>query len=253
MNDRKRRWALAWRILLAVFGFAVGIVNLLDARKLIRLPAVWQVVIIVALGAVTFGDNVRLAYRRFASPRRLVVQQRAQKTLATMLFTIAETRSVSLRWLGASVFRVHTSRILRRQTLDRVVRFRIDDHPQPTPVKWTKGKGVIGEVWETKRSAYKYRRAIADAWTGKAVSEQQFERMKPETRGKFTREEFIAIVEKYAEVRGVPILGDDGSFLGVISVDVSMGAPPGKYLQDKGVDSVITTACSLMRPDIDRL
>lgn len=253
MKDSKRRWALTWRLVLAVFGFAVGVLNLLVARKLVGLSTFWQVAIIVALGAVTFGDNLRLAYRRFNSPRRLVVQHRAQKALADLLYALSESKGVSLRYLGANIFRVEKSRILRRQTLDRVLRFRIADHPQPTDVSWTKGKGVIGEAWDTKRSAYKYRRNIARAWAGKQVDEATFAAMPKDTKGKFTREEFVAIVEKYSEVRAVPILGDDGGVLGVLSVDVSMDAPQAKYLDDKRVDAAISAACALVRSDVRRL
>ncbi|MDK3255752.1 hypothetical protein [Blastococcus capsensis] len=213
----------------------------------------WQVIIIVALGAVTFGDNIRLAYRRFNSPRRMAVQHRAQKTLAGLLYALSVSKSVDLPYLGASIFRVNRSRITRRQTLERVLRFRINDHPQPTDVKWTKGKGVIGEAWDTKRSAYKYRRSIAKAWAGKQVDEKQFASMPKDTKGRFTREEFVAIVEKYGEVRAVPILGDDGAVLGVLSVDVAMDAPQGKYLDDKQVDTAISAACALVRGDVGRL
>jgi hypothetical protein len=120
---------------------------------------------------------------------------------------------------------------------------------------WTSGKGAIGRAWQERRPVHCPWRPIADALGNKPISEAEFSALTAEQTWGFTRDEFIGIVDKYAEVLAVPILSElGGSVLGVLSLDV----PKRLGLTDLILDSddaeaVATAAVALIRDDLKAL
>jgi hypothetical protein len=253
--DGPKPWIkLAWRTSLALAGVAVGTVNVLADRDLLDLSDTKQVVIIVGLAAVTAVDNTRLAVRRAREPAHEQVRVRVQKALVGVLIAISEDKNVRMTHLGSSIFVERRVGLLQRKQLVRRFRFRVTDHPQASDVTWAKGKGVVGTCWETGQPKHRYRRPVADKWAGKQLADGEWKKLPKETQSGFTREEFVSMVGKYAEVLAVPIKDDTGELVGIVSIDLTVDAPKGaKILNGRDVEVLVTNSAALVRDDIDQL
>jgi hypothetical protein len=142
--------------------------------------------------------------------------------VVSALVTISRTTGVDLAALGGSVFVPRS--FGRWRHLHRIVRSRMLDAPQQSSVQWSKGKGVIGRVWQEKREIHHNILAIGTRWKNVDITQEVFERISDDARMGFVREEFQGIVGKYAEILGVPVFagGDSasGAVIAVLAFDV---------------------------------
>jgi hypothetical protein len=115
--------------------------------------------------------------------------------------------------------RSKTLRIGRKPRLERLERIRLSDYPAMSDVPWTEGRGVIGDCWARARPEYVHWAPLAKKWSGKNITDAQWEKIKSEDKAGFTREQFMMMVGKYAEILAVPIKDDDGKVVGVVAVD----------------------------------
>lgn len=255
MKDVGHWVRLTARALLAVFGAAVGVVNVLAERNIWKISVGYQVTIIVTLAGVTFLDNIRQAVHRFLAPGREEAKVRTQKALIGVLLAIANEKSLEVAHLGSSIFVLRRGGVFRRKRLVRRVRFRLANHPQATEVDWKKGKGAVGTCWSTGRTTYRYRRPVAAKYGSRNLDGSDFAELKEGVTSGFTHEEFQSMICKYAEILAVPIKSEQGEFMGVVSIDLSIDAPSGaKYLEDSAVERlVVEGAVGLLREDVDRL
>ena len=254
LNGLKPWMKLTWRTSLAVVGLAVGILNILAARKIVPLSTTWQVVIIVALGALTAVDNTRLAVRRAKEPGEEERRLRIHKTLLGALIVISENRGVRVSHLGSSVFVERRVGLLRRKALVRRERVRISEFPPATEIKWEKGKGAVGTCWETGATVHRDRRKVAEKYTGVTLNESQWKGVSAKSKSGFSRTEFVSMVGKYAEILAVPIRSSSGELIGIVSVDLTVDAPDGRMvLEGRDVEVLVTESTVIVRDDIARL
>lgn len=251
-------WArFGLRVFFAAASLTIGVVNILVEKDVLPLEDGSQLAFVVALASVALIDNVRHAVRRFFEPRREQAHIRVQKPIIGVLLTLARTKRLQVEHLGSSIFVLRRTGLLRRRNLVRVVRFRLADHPQATLVEWEKGKGAVGTCWEAGRTEYRYRRPVAEKYGPRTFTDSEFAELvkKNGVTSGFSREEFMSMVCKYAEVLAVPIRSQEGEFMGVVSIDLSIDAPGGaKYLDDSAVERlVVEGAVHLLRDDLARL
>lgn len=255
MKDLGHWVRFAARALFALLSLAVGVVNTLADRDLIPFSTGKQIALVVVLAGLSFVDNIRQAIHRFFEPGKEQANIRAQKALIGVLLAVARSKGVQVEYLGSSIFVLRPTGLLRKRQLVRRVRFRLANHPQATEVEWAKGKGTVGTCWETGRTTYRYRRPVAEKYGARNFDEDQFGLLKKGVTSNFSREEFMSMVCKYAEVLAVPIRSEQGEFMGVVSIDLSIEAPGGaKYLEDSAVERlVVEGAVHLLRDDLDQL
>lgn len=254
------RLAVGLRVALALLVLAAGVVSALITQKVWKKPPEHLLLyMLLTIGIATFWDSSRTAWRRARHPARARTHAQMQKGLVAALAEISATKGVPIQELGASVFVVRPGlRILgplRHRWdwscpyLERVLRFRLTDTPQPTDVDWVRGKGTIGRCWELEKSQYMNWLPIANRHGDPNITEAEFNRIKPATRQNLTFQEFRAIVDKYAEILAVPLKGEDGEVVGVVSIDLAKGdrtkdAP--LVLHGREVEAYATTAAAVV-------
>lgn len=254
--------AITWRAVLALVGLVVTIMLTGDQNKVFDLTRKTLFGGSVTVAGLTFVDGVFGTVRRARAPGKSAAQARVQKALVALLVQISETNEVAIQHLGASVFKPQVRLIawcwkLKRpgRVLIRVMRFRLDDHPQPTPVTWRKGKGAVGSCWGTARAVHRDWREQVREWSAPDLSRQAFSQQMPEElKDNFEYSEYVAIAAKYSEVLAIPVLSVAGGVVGVISIDVAARAGvTGTILGDSETEAQADAAAALVRDDLQRL
>ncbi len=211
--------------------------------------------LVIAAGVLVFADAIRSAWVAFRRPD--VEKQAAsfRKTVRAAQLTIADETNYKVQDLGGSVFVIAGRRWLRwNKHLKRVSRVRFSDYPAESKVDWVKGKGVIGEVWETGSLAYENLLPICLTWgRSRRHTEDEF-RLLPETqRQNFSFHEFGIVASKYAEVIAVPIVRPDGRLIGVFAMDVvfSEHRPDDEgHLDTENVRRIMTETAGILRGEL---
>lgn len=187
--------------------------------------------VFVPLGIAAIGQTVDTIVRGLHShraPLREADHRDVQQLATQVLQDVSKAANVDITKVGVCVWVISSYRpFLWRPRLKRILRFRLDvSAATPTAVDWTRGKGVIGRAWETGKKQHVDWRPIAARYPG-AISDAEWTRIPADTRWGFTREEFEAVRDKYAEVLALPIADSHAPELyGVLSVDLPMDAVP---------------------------
>lgn len=253
MSEQAKLRVTYWlTILAAIAAFVLLAVESAEGLLDWEAPASITFWLTMAVGALALGESVRRAREIKAKPRNDRFRSDIQKALSSAVGIISDQTGVSIQRLGANAFRVKQVSGVRRwlfkaePRLERLYRYRIDDHPAASKVAWTMGKGTIGRAWEEGRKAHTDWRQIARRWQDKSLSEEQFQEIPEKTRHKFSREEFMAVVGKYAEVVAVPIKDEHGEVLGCVAVDIPLDSDPKRHdvLIGATVEHVLTAAAS---------
>ncbi|WP_054246368.1 hypothetical protein [Rhodococcus opacus] len=259
--ERRRQLALAARILLAVAAALVLALQALSQAKIFENPTWLPVVLGLAVAFLTLSDNARAAVRTARAPQRENAHMRVQKAAIAAVIEISKTTGVELEVIGGSVFTVHkriawkkSLKCVRLQNaLTRPVRFRVQDYPQASTVKWLSGKGAIGETLRHRSYAYIHWAPIAKRHGGPPpITREKFAAIQTGTRAGFTYKEFVGIVQKYAEILAVPIMSEDGAkILGVFAIDRPyVPGDNSKRFDDSVVRGIAEVAAVAMRGDL---
>lgn len=257
MSPRVVRWLTnIWLATLGLAGAAVTLLVALHEWKHTKWPPdsliFWSV---LAVAVATTVDKVVGIFRRYRARERSKAEARTQKALVALLVEISESKHVNIQDLGVSVF-VPRWRVWRwgsGRVLVRVMRFRLDDHPQPSPVRWTKGKGAVGSCWETARMVHRPWRTQRAEYSSPSLTAEEFSRIPTDEQDGFEHREFVAIADKYSEVLAAPVLSEVGAIVGVVSVDVAARAGVFKDILKDGVEAQIDAAATLIRDDLGQL
>lgn len=214
----------AWNVGVAVYTAIVGLLIVLD-RELKPETMKWihnqtlQIWVVGALLVLTAGDAIRRALVR----SQVVAEERkrveVRNILASAIVAIADSLKISVSQLGAGVFLVKPRGVRRTESLIRTERVRIPDDLYETKVHFTRGKGAVGSCWEHRRVIHQNLHQINDKYYDEPeLIDHRWDSLSENTTKGFTKEEFTAIVGKYAEVLAVPIM-DNGTLVGCIALD----------------------------------
>lgn len=248
----KRIIALIGHIVLAVMAFAVVVLKTLSITQLIPAQPILEATLLLLTGVVILIESILAAVRTARRPAVLAGEKRVEKTGLALLKTVADGTGIDILAIGVSVYIARPPRVFRwRPTkLDRILRLRLNDHPQPTAVTWIAGKGTIGLAWESKTLRHMDWTRIAKRYAGKTLTEQQFGALRAETRQGFTLEEFLAVVAKYAEILAVPIWDEPQKrCVGILAIDVPLDvshANFGRALDSASIREVAATSASVL-------
>lgn len=252
---RTRTWNVALRVLLAVLGLVAVVLRSLDATGIWSQQGWLELGVVVVIGLVACVDGVRGALRESRAPQRERLRARLQKaTVGALKSVVGMRHDIDLAELGGSVFVVRRRGWSRREELHRVLRFRLDEHPQPSAVRWTKGKGTIGRAWASRTPQHAVLTPVARQWgadspQGAVPTPQEYGEIPSRARTRFTHEEFVGIAGKYAEVIAVPILAEGEHLIGVFAMDLPMTSTApglGTLLAGPDVEAVAIAAASLL-------
>jgi hypothetical protein len=92
---------------------------------------------------------------------------------------------------------------------------------QPSNVKWTYGKGVVGQVWETRREKFLDLNPIIERHGGAA--REEWSTVRDATRMGLSFDDWQATRGKYGTIVGVPVFDNSDKLVGVLALDVAVG------------------------------
>lgn len=259
LNDLGHKARFILRAVFALLSVVVVILVALVEKKVLPLSPGQQVALICVFAGLTGIDNLRQAINRYRQPEKEQAKIRAQKPIIGVLLALAKAKNLQVEHLGSSIFVLRRRRIFFwKHQLVRRVRFRLANHPQATDVEWVKGKGAVGTCWETGQTQHRYRRPVAEKYGGQSYTDAEFAelaKLKKSVTSGFSREEFMSMVCKYAEVLAVPIRSEQGEFMGIVSIDLSVESRAGSQYLNDGVAErlVVEGAIHLLRDDLNQL
>jgi hypothetical protein len=255
--------ATSYRVLYALAGLALVIVNALIDRQIVHWDQRVAAVGAIGVGLVACFDNIRLIRYKLQAHERNAARARMYRPMFIALVSVAEARSMQTFKFGVSVFRIKPCWYLhwhvipwRQERLVRLVRLRLSDNPNESEVVWTKGKGAIGECWANKVPVlHDRRRAAATFGRDHYPSEAEFAQLSSEERRGMTRSEFVETIDKYGEILAVPIVEQhSGKILGVLSIDCLAEAYANpqtpSVLEGQDIETFAVRAARLTREDV---
>jgi hypothetical protein len=191
----------------------------------------------------TVGDAIIERSRRIGEDRRIDLR----KPVISALAVISQQTGIFITELGANVFLLAGRGAKRR--LERVERVRLSDNPPMSNIKWTYGKGVVGRCWANGRPEYFEWKPIADRWAGKDITDEQFEAMRELHKQGLDKQEFMAMVAKYAEIYAVPIRDEFGQFIGCLTFDRQWRPddPRRELLRGPWIEDLAATTASVLQ------
>ncbi|MDD9206725.1 hypothetical protein PU560_09635 [Georgenia sp. 10Sc9-8] len=227
------RWwqnlVLTARFVVTAAAAAAAIVGALINSELVEWSYWWVLAPAVIAAVGVSVDTLTAAVRKRRAPRKQETLDAIRQASASAIKEIRDHTSLPLEAVGACVWEVRSYRpLLWRPRLRRVIRFRIDTYPSPSPVDWIEGKGTIGECWLSKAPKHRHVKPIADRWCiDGAISDRDWARIPSKTKAGMSRQDFQELVGKYAEVLATPIKDQrSGALLGVLSIDLPYDAAP---------------------------
>jgi|GEM_PF-5003859 hypothetical protein len=218
-----RIFAGAWVAIIAIVAAlqAGGMVPELPKLE----PYAW-VISLAIIGVDSIGSLFANKVRRSKASQK----SRTEKALMGLVLNLSIQRVLRFEELSASVF-VPTRwsrflRVLLRRAPDHIhltkyKQFRPGGFPAQSGIRFTPGKGVVGECWRTKKFVHKDLDAVAERWGSVELSAEAFEKVKVSTRQGFSLGEFHTVVGKYREIAAEPIWHPtkDGKLVGILTLD----------------------------------
>ncbi len=189
----------------------------LVTAKVIESNATFEGWALTISGGIIFVESLLQIIREARGKADEKRRADATKAVLGCLRLIAPRAGIDIASIGASVFFKQRD----DKKLAREFRYRLTDTPQASEVAWVAGKGTVGRAWDQRRQLHANLKPISERW-GPEITEAAFKGMKGETRAGFTYGEFRGIVGKYAEVLATPIVNSDGTYVGILSIDVPM-------------------------------
>lgn len=192
------------------------------------------------LATVALGTALARPLRALTTSR---IQQRRDRVKAAMRglpWTVHDTcgQGVPVREIGASAWLAVN--LGRWSWLYRLSRERFSPSPQASNIRWSKGKGVIGQCWRDEREKIINTEDHDKHWTDRTQTEwDNWTGPGFDTRMGLSWAEFQKITGKYGTVVAVPIKDGNEKVIGVVAVD----GPPGYHVQ---------LACKEVKEDVTR-
>lgn len=240
------------RVTAALLALAVLVIRTLVEVGVLASQGTLESALIIGGGLLVFIDSSRSAYKGYRRPDTQKRIEALRKTVRGVQLALAEETGYAVPDLGGSVFLVKRHPVLFwNRFLKRISRNRFSEYPAESFVLWTKGKGVIGQVWETAAPRHEYLAPLAAGWTkSRRHTEADYAALPESDRQGLGWSEFVILAPKYAEVIAVPIVAPTGKLLGVFSMDVVYSerrVPAGPRLDTENVRVMMTTTAGVLR------
>jgi hypothetical protein len=214
-------------VLALATGIAAGVgFALINAKRWHASPDQTVAVGIAAACTTAAVQLVSLVYDEVAPRQRRRRRQRATGVVRGVQPAIAGGTKLKFDDVGVTVWHVRWS--VWGACLHQIAHEPSAYYRGPSNVRWTRGKGVIGEAWRSERSCHADFRELLKRFPDGLTADEfrALEREDPATLRKMDRREFNAVVGKYREVFAEPIKSqrarDRGKVIGVVTIDLAM-------------------------------
>lgn len=188
----------------------VGLVSL-DALPFSELLVVLAV---AALAVISLGGSLRAILWEAVKDKLSERDESVRQMLYAAAFTAAEKTGLDVQVFTVSVFLVEGR--WRQRHLARWMRVTFRARTEST-VRWTLGKGVVGECWATGAVVKKDITGTNERWAA-CTPEQWAQAVRPAARMGLSYEEWVKTRGKYDMIIAVPI-HRDGRFVGCLALD----------------------------------
>jgi hypothetical protein len=187
-----------------------------QAPKDLIVAAILVLAFMSLAGPVT---DVVFANRR---QRRETRRRRLDDILRQALMRITDRASVRPDAVGLHLYvlpgRARARLARPKPQLTQVTRLRLSSTPEPSDIKWSKGKGVVGECWATRIVVRKDLSPIQGA--AATVTELEWRDLPLSFTLGLSYAEMRLTAPKYGCVVAVPVVrADDGQLLGCLTLD----------------------------------
>lgn len=224
---------LIWRIIIALVALALVVLKSATEVKFIGGEPQLEFALLVTAGIAVFLESVVKAIQLIRRPAIETKKKRLEKTVLSCLQSISASTSIDVSELGGSVFItrrpfpwfafqrsfpwIRANRVLRR-----VLRFRLNDEPQPSKIKWTLDRGAIGPAAETGVVQHADWTAYARALnTGVSNDASVYQNVPLDQRFGLSQEDFCRMARKYSESLAIPLINSTGTkIIGSLSIDI---------------------------------
>ncbi|ACZ29550.1 hypothetical protein Xcel_0511 [Xylanimonas cellulosilytica DSM 15894] len=244
---RQATWVRRVRIAMIVVAAAIGIVEFLHGLHWWAAPSPLLLsgrFLLVAGTAIEGGWGLR---RGSAWDKYGEVKSKLEKQLVAAVAAISRETGIDVEHLGVSAWAVEKSGGV--ETLVRQYTVRLSGYPPPTAVVWTKGKGVIGQCWETQSVASENFGKLQERYPkDRPISNSAWAKVKQ--TGGFTQAEFPHRIHKYSQILAVPFgaVGTSaGGFVGCLSLDISTERESGRSIDTTEVREILSRTGGLVR------
>lgn len=233
------------RICVAVLGFAAIVLGSLSKANVIPIEWASEPALLIAAGAIAFVEALIGIFASHTNRSGLEREMTLEKTVKAALISVSRATNTNVITLGGSVFAVRRGGFRRRKLLYRLVRSRLSDSPQESVVKWTAGKGAIGDAWEQKKTIHREWIGVARKYGTAEITRESFDRIPAKTRDGFSFEDFRIIAGKYAEILAVPILAKS-KCVGVLAIDIPFAGQESECLGSREVKEIAETCAQVL-------
>lgn len=251
-----RLWNIFWRALIALIALGAAAALAAVEQNLLTASPMATFLLAVIPPIVVAVEASRSAWEAYRQPIKERDRRHILVLLRGAILSIGDVTGVQDREVGANVYRV----VRRwywpwRQHLSLVAHERFSASPQPSSVRWTANKGVIGEAWSAKRTVSADLTAEDQALKS-VTDEASFKALSGALKQGFSFSEFNSIRGKYAEALACPIFdGANQAVIGMLSVDIpsTVTAPaPGALLTGATVHEVVEGTARILSLPLER-
>jgi hypothetical protein len=163
---------------------------------------------------MALGTSIRAALRDTIFRNKIAKKEESvRQMLHAAIFSVSKEAGIDVRKLTISLFLVTGQG--RWQRLERWMRITFRPRTEST-VRWTRGKGAIGQCWDTETVVTKNIEGTNSKWG--ECNRQVWEGVPEATRMGLTHEEWRKTAKKYDMIVAVPV-HVDGRIVGCVALD----------------------------------
>lgn len=197
----------------------------------------WVLVALVITGATPFLQAFIAERGERARRQAVEKEQKFESFLVSALIDIVNRGRAD--WQRTSVQMFLVRRRWRWTRHERVARVRLGPRP-PSGVIWSKGKGIVGRVWETRRGHVTNVNAHFTPFAD--YRESTFMALSPEVRYGLSYGDFQRLKGKYGVVAAVPIIDRKDRYVGCLTADLPPDVPQATLDTSALLESLEVTA-----------
>lgn len=207
----------------------------------------------ILVGVILAADATATAVMDHRQKKSAALEKELAWLALGLIKVISDTRPIGITHLGASVFGYKKPNWRHKDfKLEQLLRYRLDQYPARSGIKWVGNKGAIGRAVASRAPAYCDWVQLSKELTQGADSDADIlAKVKEEDRFGFSDEELARMARNYYESLAVPILSGDGrNVIGVLAIDVPNrnSLPDHEAVLDAEVKEVaVTTAEGIAR------
>lgn len=180
-----------------------------------------SVILGVVAAAIVAIDGVWNLVKAKKVKANEAITSEIRRVILGVLKVLSENTGINIVYLGGSVFMYKKTR--RSFKLKSLERFRLDDYPPRSNIKWTGEKGAIGFAAASRKTVHCNWVTLSNALALKNEenNDSLISSLAPADRFGFSDDELRQMASRYYESLATPILSVDGTrLLGILAIDV---------------------------------